>query len=91
MEQIRILHRGMGRPRSRPARAMGDKAYSSAANRAYLRGRGIRAVIPVKEDQKNHRRARGRTGGRPPLFDPACYRQRNTSNAASASSSSSGR
>jgi transposase len=48
------------------------------ANRAYLRGRGIRAVIPVREDQKNHRRARGRAGGRPPLFDPACYRQRNT-------------
>jgi transposase len=78
MGQIRILRRGKGRPRNRPGRAMGDKAYSSAANRAYLRGRGIKAVIPVKEDQKNHRRARGRTGGRPPLFDPACYRQRNT-------------
>jgi hypothetical protein len=31
---------------------MSDKAYSSAANRAYLRSRGIKAVIPVKEDQK---------------------------------------
>jgi hypothetical protein len=30
---------------------MGDKAYSSAVNRAYLRRRGIKAVIPVKEDQ----------------------------------------
>ena len=37
---------------------MGDKAYSSAANRSYLRKRGIKAVIPVKEDQKKHRRAR---------------------------------
>jgi hypothetical protein len=27
---------------------MADKAYSSAANRAYLRRRGIQAVIPVK-------------------------------------------
>jgi hypothetical protein len=44
---------------------MADKAYSSAANRAYLRKRGIQAVIPVKEDQKKHRRARGRAGGRP--------------------------
>ena len=35
---------------------MGDKAYSSAANRAYLRKRGIKAVIPVKEDQKIHPR-----------------------------------
>jgi transposase len=57
---------------------MGDKAYSSAANRACLRRRGIQAVIPVKEDQKNNRRARGRKGGRPPTFDPAHYRQRNS-------------
>jgi len=67
-----------GRPRRRPGRAMGDKAYSSAANRSYLRRRGIQAVIPVKEDQNNHRRARGRRGGRPPAFDPGQYRQRNT-------------
>ena len=57
---------------------MADKAYSSAANRAYLRKRGITAVIPVKEDQKKHRRARGRAGGWPPAFDPARYKQRNT-------------
>jgi transposase len=57
---------------------MADKAHSSAANRAYLRKRGITAVIPVKEDQKKHRRARGRAGGRPPAFDPARYKQRNT-------------
>lgn len=41
---------------------MADKAYSSAANRAYLRRRGIAAVTPVKEDQKKNRRARGRAG-----------------------------
>ncbi len=57
---------------------MGDKAYSSAANRAYLRRRGIKAVIPVKDDQKDHLRARGRRGGRPPAFDAGHYRQRNT-------------
>ena len=62
MEQIRIARRGKGRPRTRPGRAMAGKAYSSAASRAYLRRRGIKAVIPVKEDQKNHRRARGRSG-----------------------------
>jgi transposase len=78
MEQIRILRRGRGRPRRRPGRAMGDKAYSSAANRSYLRQRGIKAVILVKEDQNSHRRARGRRGGRPPAFDPGQYRQRNT-------------
>lgn len=57
LQAIRIARRGKGRPRSRPGAAMGGKAYSSAANRAYLRKRGIKAVIPVKEDQKKHRRA----------------------------------
>ncbi len=57
---------------------MGDKAYSSAANRAYLRRRGITAVIPVKDDQKANRRNRGRAAGRPPAFDPARYKERNT-------------
>jgi transposase len=78
MSQVRILRRGTGRPRTRPGRAMGDKAYSSAANRSYLRRRGIQAVIPVKDDQQGHRRARGRRGGRPPAFDVGRCRQRNT-------------
>ena len=64
IDQIRIARRGKGKPRTRPSRAMADKAYSSAASRAHLRRRGIKAVIPVKEDQKKHRRARGRTGPR---------------------------
>jgi len=63
MQAIRIGRRGKGRPRTRPGAALADKAYSSAANRAYLRKRGIKAVIPIKEDQKKHRRARGRAGG----------------------------
>jgi transposase len=78
LEQISIARRGRGRPRSRPGRAMGDRAYSSAANRAYLRRRGIKAVIPVKEDQKSHRRARGRSCGQPPAFDTGWHKQRNT-------------
>jgi len=78
LEAVRIARRGKGRPRTRPGRALADKAYSSAANRAYLRRRGIAAVIPVKEDQKKHRRARGRAGGRPPAFDAARYKERNT-------------
>jgi transposase len=41
-------------------------------------GCGIAAVIPVKEDQKKHRRDRGRAGGRPPVFDPGWYKKRNT-------------
>ena len=57
---------------------MADKAYSSRANRAWLRRHHITAVIPVKEDQKEHRRRRGRAGGRPPVFDPGWYKKRNT-------------
>ena len=51
-------------------------AYSSRANRALLRCRGIRATIPEKDDQAANRRARGRHGGRPPAFDPVVYRLR---------------
>ncbi|HEX3200547.1 MAG TPA: transposase, partial [Actinomycetes bacterium] len=55
---------------------LADKAYSSRANRAYLRCRGIRAVIPEKDDQAANRRARGRLGGRPPKFDAVVYKRR---------------
>src|SRR5919108_442229 len=41
-----------------------------------MRCRGIRAVIPEKDDQAAYRRARGRRGGRPPAFDAALYKQR---------------
>jgi transposase len=55
---------------------LADKAYSSRANRALLRRRGIRATIPEKDDQAAHRRARGQLGGRPPKFDAAAYKLR---------------
>jgi transposase len=76
LARIRVPRPGVGRPRSRPDRVLADKAYSSKANRAYLRRRKIRTVIPVKVDQATHRRNRGSRGGRPPTFDPAAYRQR---------------
>jgi transposase len=73
---IRVPRLGPGRPRTRPERVLADKAYSSKANRALLRCRGIRATIPEKDDQAAHRRARGRNGGRPPAFDAATYKLR---------------
>jgi transposase len=73
---IRVPRPAGGRPRTRPDRVLADKAYTSRANRAYLRGRGIKATIPSKSDQDAHRRARGSAGGRPPAFDPDCYKQR---------------
>jgi transposase len=76
LDRIRVHRPGPGRPRCRPDHVLADKAYSSRANRAYLRRRGIRAVIPAKVDQLAHRRAKGSHGGRPPAFDPIAYRQR---------------
>jgi transposase len=65
----RLMERGAikrrrGRPRVRPARVAGDKAYSRKQRRRYLRKRGIKAVIP---HQANERRGR---------FDQAAYRAR---------------
>jgi transposase len=76
IEGIRVSRAGAGRPRQRPDRVLADKAYSSKGNRAYLRRRGIRCTIPVKDDQAANRRKLGSKGGRPPAFDPLAYKQR---------------
>lgn len=68
----------LGRPRTRPHAVAADKAYSSKANRAYLRRRGIKAVIPEKSDQAANRSKRGRAGGRPVAHDAELYKDRNT-------------
>jgi transposase len=56
---------------------LGVKAYSSAAIRAHLRRRTIKATIPEPADQVKNRLRRGSKGGRPPAFDAAAYKQRN--------------
>jgi transposase len=78
MGQLRIAGPGPGRPRTRPAVVLADKAYSGRPIRARLRRRGIRAVIPEPADQQAGRRRRGRKGGRPPGFDPDACKKRNT-------------
>lgn len=77
MDKLRVARTGPGRPRTRPDRVLGDKAYSSRANRMLLRNRGIKATIAEPSDQAGHRKNRGRTGGRPPAFDAAVYKGRN--------------
>lgn len=69
---------GPGRPWSRPDWVLADKAYSSKAHRDYLAGRGIKAAIPIKDDQAAARRKKGSRGGRPPSFDSERYKARNT-------------
>ncbi|WP_307480048.1 IS5 family transposase [Microbacterium trichothecenolyticum] len=76
LEQLRVA-RPVGRPRTRPDAVRGDKAYSSRAIRAHLRGRGIKAVIPEPRDQQGHRKRRGSRGGRPVGLDADDYRNRN--------------
>jgi transposase len=76
LEGIRVPRLSGGRPRTRPDRALADKAYTSRANRRYLGRRGIAATIPAKADQDAHRRKLGSKGGRPPAFDPEIYKQR---------------
>lgn len=78
MAGIRIPRSGLGRPRTRPAVVLPDRAYSSRAIRGHLRRRGIRAVIPQPADQIGHRLRRGRAGGRPPGFNVEAYKERNT-------------
>lgn len=76
LRSIRVPRLAGGRPRIRPDRVLADKAYTSKANRAHLRKRGIKATIPSKADQDAHRKAKGSKGGRPPAFDPETYKQR---------------
>ena len=76
LDNIRVPRLGPGRPRTRPDRVLADKAYSSQANRALLRRRGIKATIPIKSDQAANRRKKGPKGGRPPTFDKEIYKQR---------------
>ena len=76
LDAIRVARSGPGRPRRRPDRVLADKAYSSRANRAWLRRHRIAATIPTPADQAGHRQRRGSRGGRPPTFDPDRYKDR---------------
>ncbi len=66
IDQVRI-RRVRGRPRTRPRRLAGDKAYSAPRIRKALRRRGIGAVIPRREDELKRRRV---------PFDRQTYRRR---------------
>jgi transposase len=78
MRRLKVARTGPGRPRTRPDRLLGDKAYSNRKIRAHLHRRGITATIPEKTDQQKARVAKGSAGGRPPSFDAEPYKQRNT-------------
>ncbi|WP_411156585.1 transposase [Nocardia abscessus] len=93
LEAIDVPRLGLGRPRKRPDRVLADKAYSSHANRARLRRRGIRATIPIPANQTTNRRNRGSASGRPPAggIQYACGRRAPTMSALVPGHSSSSR
>ncbi|MFJ9366392.1 IS5 family transposase [Nocardia sp. NPDC101769] len=76
LDGVAVPRLGRGRARTRPDIVRADKAYSSAANRGYLRKRQIKATIPVKVDQGANRKKKGSAGGRPPAFDVEDYKAR---------------
>ena len=78
LAKVVIDRLGPGRPRTRPDWVLADKAYSSQAIRDHLSKRGIKAAIPIKDNQAVGRRKKGSAGGRPPDFDKKRYRDRNT-------------
>lgn len=56
---------------------LADNAYSSRANRAMLRSKRVKTVIPQRADEIGHRLRRGSSGGWPPGFDQIAYKDRN--------------
>jgi len=77
IDGLRVAKAGSGRPRTRPDYVLGDKGYSSRANRELLRRRGISHTIPEPRDQQANRARRGSRGGRPVGFDKQRYKRRN--------------
>lgn len=78
LEKIWVPRLGLGRPRKKPDSVAADKAYSNGPCREHLRRRGIRHAIPEKADSQAARLRKGSRGGRPPGFDEARYKKRNT-------------
>lgn len=74
---LAVARVGPGRPRNRPDAILGDKAYSSRANRALLRAKRIKTVIPQRTDEIGHRNDADRPADVPPTFDAVASKGRN--------------
>ncbi len=73
LDAVHIPRRRGGRRRQRPRARAGDKGYSYAHIRRWLRAHHVRAVIPERRDQV---RQRAHRPVRKPAFDRVAYRQR---------------
>lgn len=77
LDAVCVKRRGRGRPRKRPEDLYLDKGYSYPKCRQLLRKRGIRHLIPEREDQQKQRKKKGSDGGRPCVYDRVRYACRN--------------
>jgi transposase len=68
LTRVRVRQK-RGRPRSRPKRLAGDKAYSSGGIRQLLHDRGIEAIIPHRDDEAARHDPKV-------TFDKASYKRR---------------
>ena len=87
LDGLRVPRPCAGRPRTRPDALLADKAYCAREHRLKLTARGIKVVIPERDDQIRHRKNRGPTGGRPPPWTPSSTNAATSSNAPSTSTS----
>jgi transposase len=53
LAELRVPRTGPGRPRTRPKRVIGDKAYDSDPARERLKRRGISLLSPHRKNHKN--------------------------------------
>lgn len=75
LDRIRVPQR-RGRPKKRPQRLLLDKGYSYPKCRHLLERRGIKHLIPERQDQRKQRKKKGSRGGRPCRFVREEYRER---------------
>lgn len=54
LNEVRVPKCGGGRPRTRPTRLIGDKAYDSDPLRARLKTLGITLLAPYRKNRTNH-------------------------------------
>jgi IS5 family transposase len=75
VEDIPPVRTPAGRRRTRPAKVHADKGYDSRANRAYLRGRGIKGRIARREVESSTRLGRHRWRVERALSWLSCFRR----------------
>ena len=57
LETIKVPRQGRGRPRTRPKRLVGDKAYDSDKLRYSLKNKGIRLLVPYRKNRKRQKQS----------------------------------